>query len=72
VQAGESALEQAIMNFVINGCDSMPEGGLLTIATDVVRQENQECPELLKREFLCNCLLQIKTAGCQRNLSTNS
>jgi len=46
VKADPSQLEQVIMNLAINGRDAMPEGGTLTLRTEAVDIDEEQCASL--------------------------
>ena len=48
INADPSQVEQVLMNLAVNARDAMPEGGVLTITTDVVYLDHEYCKRHLK------------------------
>jgi PAS domain S-box-containing protein len=52
VEGDRNQIEQVIMNLIVNARDSMPDGGIITIKTDIVKAE---------KDYI---LLKISDTGC--------
>ncbi len=60
--ADKSQIEQILMNIVVNSKDAMPNGGRITITTDVVCLENEaEGNRLYNGDFV---LVSVRDTGC--------
>jgi PAS domain S-box-containing protein len=64
VKADPGQIEQVVMNLVVNACDAMPTGGVLTIQT-ANREIDEDWrilhPEMKAREYV---VLSIRDTGC--------
>ncbi len=70
VKADQSQLEQVLMNMVVNARDAMPEGGRLTIRTENVTVEPEQCagaPEARRGRFV---RLSVADTGFGMNKDT--
>ena len=70
IDADAGMLEQILMNLAVNARDAMPNGGQLTISTEVVemaREASEHSPEARMGSFLC---LTVSDNGCGMDEAT--
>jgi len=64
IHADASMIEQVVMNLAVNARDAMPNGGRVTITTEIVEVDREPTaldPEPRRGRFLC---LSFKDTGC--------
>jgi two-component system, NtrC family, sensor kinase len=70
VYADPAMIEQVLMNLVVNARDAMPDGGELTMGTEVVElseRQQQQDPEARGGKFVC---LTVRDTGCGMDAGT--
>jgi two-component system, NtrC family, sensor kinase len=70
VYADPAMIEQVLMNLVVNARDAMPNGGELTMGTEVVElseRQQQQDPEARGGKFVC---LTVRDTGCGMDAGT--
>jgi CheY-like chemotaxis protein len=70
VHADPAMIEQVLMNLALNARDAMPDGGTLTMGTEVVElneRQQQQDPEARGGRFVC---LTVRDTGCGMDAGT--
>jgi two-component system cell cycle sensor histidine kinase/response regulator CckA len=60
ILADPGQIEQVLLNLSVNARDAMPRGGSLSISTDVVFLEDEQCPGLDAGSYVC---LSVQDTG---------
>lgn len=70
INADISQIEQVVMNLAVNAADAMPEGGTLTLETEMVRVDEKTMEELGLKESGPYVMLAISDTGCGMDSET--
>ena len=65
-------LEQALMNLAVNADDAMPDGGILTIETDIVASDEAAAGSEPGAGFSGHVVISVSDTGCGMDASTRA
>ena len=64
IRGDAAKIEQMVLNLVLNSRDAMPDGGRLTISTQVVEIAPDKVPSVLNARAGCFACITVRDTGC--------